>query len=108
MASLALIKSSVSYNVVVFISLECLGQAQLALSVLESKCEVHTGLTFMDGRRPLETKIEVAVRLSEPIEASEMVNEDMEWVIVETKKGQSVTINPAQPSGNQPTIRCIR
>jgi coiled-coil and C2 domain-containing protein 1 len=91
----------------IFSSDKIIGQAQLALSVLESKCEVHTGLTFMDGRRPLETKIEVAVRLSEPIEASEMVNEDMEWVIVETKKGQSVTINPAQPSGNQPTIRCI-
>lgn len=69
-----------------FHSDKVLGTATLQLMELETKCEVHSVLSVVDGRRPTGAKIEVKMRVREPFEGAEMISEDIQWVSLESTR----------------------
>lgn len=60
-----------------------LGTAQLKLDMLETACEVHEILEVLDGRRPTGGRLEVMVRIREPLTAQQLETTTERWLVID-------------------------
>uniref|UniRef100_T1JD71 C2 domain-containing protein n=1 Tax=Strigamia maritima TaxID=126957 RepID=T1JD71_STRMM len=66
-----------------FHSDHCLGIAQVKLAPLESKCFVHDSFDLMDGRKANGGKLEVKIRIREPLLARQVEQIKEKWVVID-------------------------
>ncbi|KAJ7317392.1 hypothetical protein JRQ81_003554 [Phrynocephalus forsythii] len=57
------------------------GSAQLKLEALETACEIREILELLDGRRPTGGKLEVIVRLREPLTSQQLETTTEKWLV---------------------------
>ncbi|XP_044526333.1 coiled-coil and C2 domain-containing protein 1A [Gracilinanus agilis] len=60
-----------------------LGTAQLKLEALESACEIREILEILDGRRPTGGRLEVMVRLREPLTSQQLDTVTERWLVID-------------------------
>lgn len=60
-----------------------LGAAQLKLDALETACEVREILEVLDGRRPTGGRLEVMVRIREPLTAQQLETTTERWLVID-------------------------
>ncbi|XP_015266053.1 PREDICTED: coiled-coil and C2 domain-containing protein 1A [Gekko japonicus] len=60
-----------------------LGTAQLKLEALETACELREFLELLDGRRPTGGKLEVIVRLREPLSSQQLETTTEKWLVID-------------------------
>uniref|UniRef100_A0A6I8NRZ4 Coiled-coil and C2 domain-containing protein 1B n=1 Tax=Ornithorhynchus anatinus TaxID=9258 RepID=A0A6I8NRZ4_ORNAN len=60
-----------------------LGTAQLKLEALESACEIREILEILDGRRPTGGRLEVIVRLREPLTSQQLETTTEKWLVID-------------------------
>nr|XP_056706503.1 coiled-coil and C2 domain-containing protein 1A [Euleptes europaea] len=60
-----------------------LGTAQLKLEALETACELREILELLDGRRPTGGKLEVIVRLREPLSSQQLEMTTERWLVID-------------------------
>ncbi|XP_049644471.1 coiled-coil and C2 domain-containing protein 1A isoform X2 [Suncus etruscus] len=60
-----------------------LGTAQLKLDTLESSCEVREILEVLDGRRPTGGRLEVMVRIREPLTSQQLETMTERWLVID-------------------------
>jgi coiled-coil and C2 domain-containing protein 1 len=58
-----------------------IGTAVLKPEELETKAEVRSTVSFYDGRKELTPKVEVAVRLREPLSGADVEEKQVQWVV---------------------------
>uniref|UniRef100_A0A6I8NUV1 Coiled-coil and C2 domain-containing protein 1B n=1 Tax=Ornithorhynchus anatinus TaxID=9258 RepID=A0A6I8NUV1_ORNAN len=61
------------------------GTAHLKLEKLESLCEVREIMEVLDGRRPTGGKLEVRVRLREPLSGRDVQTVTENWLVLESR-----------------------
>uniref|UniRef100_A0ABM5FQD1 Coiled-coil and C2 domain-containing protein 1A n=1 Tax=Pogona vitticeps TaxID=103695 RepID=A0ABM5FQD1_9SAUR len=59
------------------------GVAQLKLEALETACEIREILELLDGRRPTGGKLEVIVRLREPLTSQQLETTTEKWLVID-------------------------
>ncbi|XP_044299490.1 coiled-coil and C2 domain-containing protein 1A isoform X1 [Varanus komodoensis] len=59
------------------------GTAQLKLEALETACELREILELLDGRRPTGGKLEVIVRLREPLTSQQLESTTERWLVID-------------------------
>lgn len=60
-----------------------MGTAHLKLDKLESECEVREIIEIFDGRKPTGGKLEVKVRLREPLSGQDLQTVTENWLVLE-------------------------
>ncbi|XP_006874340.1 PREDICTED: coiled-coil and C2 domain-containing protein 1A [Chrysochloris asiatica] len=92
-----------------------LGTAQLKLDTLETACEVREILEVLDGRRPTGGRLEVMVRIREPLTAQQLETTTERWLVIDPvpvavptqvtgPKGKAPPVPaPSREPGNRPT-----
>ncbi|XP_040509873.1 coiled-coil and C2 domain-containing protein 1A isoform X2 [Gallus gallus] len=73
------------------------GTAQLKLEALETHCEVRELLEVLDGRRPTGGRLEVMVRIREPLSCPQLETRTERWLVVLPGTDTPVTKAPAAP-----------
>lgn len=66
-----------------FRSDKLVGTAQLKLDRLESECEIREIIEIFDGRKPTGGKLEVKVRLREPLSGQDLQTVTESWLVLE-------------------------
>ncbi|XP_072505562.1 coiled-coil and C2 domain-containing protein 1B isoform X2 [Notamacropus eugenii] len=61
------------------------GTAHLKLERLETECEIREILEVLDGRKPTGGKLEVKVRLREPLSGQDMQTVTENWLVLEPR-----------------------
>ncbi|XP_066203647.1 coiled-coil and C2 domain-containing protein 1A isoform X4 [Saccopteryx leptura] len=79
-----------------------LGTAQLKLDVLEMACEVREILEVLDGRRPTGGRLEVMVRIREPLTAQQLETVTERWLVIDPVPAAMPTV--AGPKGKAPPM----
>ncbi|XP_029773640.1 coiled-coil and C2 domain-containing protein 1A isoform X2 [Suricata suricatta] len=79
-----------------------LGTAQLKLDALESTCEVREILEVLDGRRPTGGRLEVMVRIREPLTAQQLETTTERWLVIDPVPAAVPTV--AGPKGKAPPV----
>ncbi|XP_025059603.1 coiled-coil and C2 domain-containing protein 1A isoform X6 [Alligator sinensis] len=74
------------------------GTAQLKLEALETTCEVREIIELLDSRRPTGGKLEVIVRLREPLSSQQLETKTEKWLVIDPLTVPSVTIPRAKPA----------
>uniref|UniRef100_A0A674K838 Coiled-coil and C2 domain-containing protein 1B n=1 Tax=Terrapene triunguis TaxID=2587831 RepID=A0A674K838_9SAUR len=59
------------------------GTAQLKLEALETTCELREIVELLDGRRPTGGKLEVIVRLREPLSSQQLETTTEKWLVID-------------------------
>ncbi|XP_062975430.1 coiled-coil and C2 domain-containing protein 1A [Elgaria multicarinata webbii] len=59
------------------------GTAQLKLEALETSCELREILELLEGRRPTGGKLEVIVRLREPLTSQQLESTTEKWLVID-------------------------
>ncbi|KAM6148360.1 coiled-coil and C2 domain-containing protein 1A isoform 2-T2 [Erethizon dorsatum] len=77
-----------------------LGTAQLKLDALETACEVREILEVLDGRRPTGGRLEVMVRIREPLTAQQLETTTERWLVIAPPPAAAPTV--AAPKGKAP------
>lgn len=80
-----------------------LGTAQLKLDVLETACEVHEILEVLDGRRPTGGRLEVMVRIREPLTAQQLETTTERWLVIDPLPA-AAPMQVAAPRGKAPPV----
>nr|XP_054394636.1 coiled-coil and C2 domain-containing protein 1A isoform X4 [Pongo abelii] len=80
-----------------------LGTAQLKLDVLETACEVREILEVLDGRRPTGGRLEVMVRIREPLTAQQLETTTERWLVIDPVPA-AVPTQVAGPKGKAPPV----
>lgn len=80
-----------------------LGTAQLKLDALETACEVREILEVLDGRRPTGGRLEVMVRIREPLTAQQLETTTERWLVVDPVPA-AVPTQVAGPKGKAPPV----
>jgi len=62
-----------------------LGAASVKLQPLETRCTVHEAVPLMDGRRVLGGKVEVLVRLRNPLLTRQVEKVEEKWLVISFK-----------------------
>ncbi|XP_076977734.1 coiled-coil and C2 domain-containing protein 1A isoform X2 [Tamandua tetradactyla] len=78
-----------------------LGTAQLKLDTLETACEVREILEVLDGRRPTGGRLEVMVRIREPLTAQQLETTTERWLVIDPVPA-AVPTQMAGPKGKAP------
>ncbi|KAM6218789.1 coiled-coil and C2 domain-containing protein 1A isoform 2-T2 [Rhynchocyon petersi] len=79
-----------------------LGTAQLKLDSLETTCEVREILEVLDGRRPTGGRLEVMVRIREPLTAQQLETTTERWLVIDPVP---VAVPPVTiPKGKAPPV----
>ncbi|XP_031630531.1 coiled-coil and C2 domain-containing protein 1-like isoform X2 [Contarinia nasturtii] len=60
-----------------------IGTANVKLQPLETSCEIHESFDLMDGRKTVGGKLEVKIRVRNPILSKQVVNESEKWLVLE-------------------------
>ncbi|XP_075412121.1 coiled-coil and C2 domain-containing protein 1B [Tenrec ecaudatus] len=68
-----------------FRSDKLVGTAHLKLERLESECEIREIVEVLDGRKPTGGKLEVKVRLREPLSGQDMQTVTENWLVLEPR-----------------------
>uniref|UniRef100_G1RRU9 Coiled-coil and C2 domain-containing protein 1B n=1 Tax=Nomascus leucogenys TaxID=61853 RepID=G1RRU9_NOMLE len=79
-----------------------LGTAQLKLDALETACEVREILEVLDGRRPTGGRLEVMVRIREPLTAQQLETTTERWLVIDPVPAAVPTVRPPTPTHQQP------
>lgn len=61
-----------------------IGTANIKLQPLETKCVIHDSFDLMDGRRTVGGKIEVKVRLRNPIVSKQVEEVSEKWLVIDS------------------------
>lgn len=80
-----------------------LGTAQLKLDALETACEVREILEVLDGRRPTGGRLEVMVRIREPLTAQQLETVTERWLVIDPVP-PAVPAQVAGPKGKAPLM----
>ncbi|XP_075857546.1 coiled-coil and C2 domain-containing protein 1A isoform X4 [Microcebus murinus] len=80
-----------------------LGTAQLKLDALETACEVREVLEVLDGRRPTGGRLEVMVRIREPLTAQQLETTTERWLVIDPVPA-AVPTQVAGPKGKAPPV----
>lgn len=80
-----------------------LGTAQLKLDTLETACEVHEILEVLDGRRPTGGRLEVMVRVREPLTAQQLETTTERWLVIDPLPA-AVPTQVTGPKGKVPPV----
>ncbi|KAF5928988.1 hypothetical protein HPG69_018167 [Diceros bicornis minor] len=80
-----------------------LGTAQLKLDALETACEVREILEVLDGRRPTGGRLEVMVRIREPLTAQQLETTTERWLVIDPVPAALPT-QVAGPKGKAPAV----
>ncbi|XP_040509874.1 coiled-coil and C2 domain-containing protein 1A isoform X3 [Gallus gallus] len=86
------------------------GTAQLKLEALETHCEVRELLEVLDGRRPTGGRLEVMVRIREPLSCPQLETRTERWLVVLPGTDTPVTKAPAAPvkdGNNRAVLPCL-
>ncbi|NXL40472.1 C2D1A protein, partial [Glaucidium brasilianum] len=76
------IKFEVAHKGGLFKTDRVIGTAQLKLEALETICEVREILELLDGRRPTGGKLEVLVRIREPLSSQQLETRTERWLVI--------------------------
>nr|XP_040146927.1 coiled-coil and C2 domain-containing protein 1A [Ictidomys tridecemlineatus] len=79
-----------------------LGTAQLKLDALETACEVREILEVLDGRRPTGGRLEVMVRIREPLTTQQLETTTERWLVIDPVPAAVPTVTG--PKGRAPPI----
>ncbi|PAA60858.1 hypothetical protein BOX15_Mlig010407g1 [Macrostomum lignano] len=60
-----------------------LGSATMKLEELETQCTLHRGIDLMDGRKAVGGRLEVQVRLREPLSGAQTDQVREQWLLIE-------------------------
>lgn len=76
-----------------------LGQALVPLEALESKCEVHMASDLKDekGRKPVGGKLEVFVRLREPLSGRDQEDKEQKWLVFQEAIAAEQSVSMLRP-----------
>ncbi|XP_015682975.1 coiled-coil and C2 domain-containing protein 1A [Protobothrops mucrosquamatus] len=74
------------------------GTAQLKLEALETKCELREILELLDGRRPTGGRLEVIVRLREPLTSQQLETTTEKWLVIDPLSGPPATFPKPKPA----------
>lgn len=80
-----------------------LGTAQLKLDALETACEVREILEVLDGRRPTGGRLEVMVRIREPLTAQQLETVTERWLVIDPVPA-AVPTQVSGPKGKAPLM----
>ncbi|KAI5935540.1 Coiled-coil and C2 domain-containing protein 1A [Manis javanica] len=80
-----------------------LGTAQLKLDALETACEVREVLEVLDGRRPTGGRLEVMVRIREPLTSQQLETTTERWLVIDPVPAAMPT-QVAGPKGKTPHV----
>ncbi|CAM4682257.1 coiled-coil and C2 domain-containing protein 1A [Caretta caretta] len=90
------------------------GTAQLKLEALETTCELREIVELLDGRRPTGGKLEVIVRLREPLSSQQLETTTEKWLVIDPQTMPAValpkpkpTIGPVRDVGNSKPIHTL-
>ncbi|NXW25984.1 C2D1A protein, partial [Circaetus pectoralis] len=76
------IKFEVAHKGGLFKTDRVIGTAQLKLEALETMCEVREIIELLDGRRPTGGKLEVIVRIREPLSSQQLETRTERWLVI--------------------------
>ncbi|KAM9251616.1 coiled-coil and C2 domain-containing protein 1A [Cariama cristata] len=76
------IKFEVAHKGGLFKTDRVIGTAQLKLEALETTCEVREIIELLDGRRPTGGKLEVIVRIREPLSSQQLETRTERWLVI--------------------------
>lgn len=83
-----------------------MGMALVSLESLENKCEIHSSEDLKDekGRRAVGGKLEVFVRLREPLSGCDQEEKEQKWLVFQEAIAAEPTVKMLRPpvSGGQP------
>uniref|UniRef100_A0A8C6YG89 Coiled-coil and C2 domain containing 1A n=1 Tax=Naja naja TaxID=35670 RepID=A0A8C6YG89_NAJNA len=88
------IKFEVAHKGGLFKNDRVVGTAQLKLEALETKCELREILELLDGRRPTGGRLEVIVRLREPLTSQQLETTTEKWLVIDPLTGPPVRAEP--------------
>ncbi|XP_026567074.1 coiled-coil and C2 domain-containing protein 1A [Pseudonaja textilis] len=74
------------------------GTAQLKLEALETKCELREILELLDGRRPTGGRLEVIVRLREPLTSQQLETTTEKWLVIDPLTGPPAAFPKPRPA----------
>ncbi|XP_061469802.1 coiled-coil and C2 domain-containing protein 1A [Rhineura floridana] len=74
------------------------GTAQLKLETLETACELREILELLDGRRPTGGKLEVIVRLREPLTSQQLETTTEKWLVIDPLTMPPVALPKPKPA----------
>ncbi|XP_075773301.1 coiled-coil and C2 domain-containing protein 1A isoform X2 [Pelodiscus sinensis] len=74
------------------------GAAQLKLEALETTCELREIVELLDGRRPTGGKLEVIVRLREPLSSQQLETSTEKWLVIDAQTMPAVALPKAKPA----------
>ncbi|XP_070597608.1 coiled-coil and C2 domain-containing protein 1A [Erythrolamprus reginae] len=78
------------------------GTAQLKLEALETKCELREILELLDGRRPTGGRLEVIVRLREPLTSQQLETTTEKWLVIDPLTGPPAAFPKPKPAAVAP------
>ncbi|XP_007425917.1 coiled-coil and C2 domain-containing protein 1A [Python bivittatus] len=74
------------------------GTAQLKLEALETTCELREILELLDGRRPTGGRLEVIVRLREPLTSQQLETTTEKWLVIDPLTGPPAAFPKPKPA----------
>ncbi|XP_074835541.1 coiled-coil and C2 domain-containing protein 1A isoform X2 [Carettochelys insculpta] len=74
------------------------GTAQLKLEALETTCELREIIELLDGRRPTGGKLEVIVRLREPLGSQQLETTTEKWLVIDPQTMPAVAVPKPKPA----------
>ncbi|XP_066474043.1 coiled-coil and C2 domain-containing protein 1A [Tiliqua scincoides] len=75
-----------------------LGTTQLKLEALETACELREILELLDGRRPTGGKLEVIIRLREPLTSQQLETTTEKWLVIDPLTMPPVALPKPKPA----------
>ena len=76
-----------------------IGVAIIPLESLETKCEIHVSNDLKDekGKRPAGGKLEVFIRLREPLAGCDQIEKEQKWLVFHEPIAAQPTVNMLRP-----------
>ncbi|XP_074990333.1 coiled-coil and C2 domain-containing protein 1A [Calonectris borealis] len=102
------IKFEVAHKGGLFKTDRVLGTAQLKLEALETTCEVREIVELLDGRRPTGGKLEVVVRIREPLGSQQLETRTERWLVIDPSAAPPVAVpKPALAPAKEANNRAV-
>ncbi|KAM6188608.1 coiled-coil and C2 domain-containing protein 1A isoform 2-T2 [Sarcoramphus papa] len=92
------IKFEVAHKGGLFKTDRVIGTAQLKLEALETTCEVREIIELLDGRRPTGGKLEVIVRIREPLSSQQLETRTERWLVINPSTVPPVAVPKPKPA----------
>ncbi|XP_059689021.1 coiled-coil and C2 domain-containing protein 1A [Gavia stellata] len=92
------IKFEVAHKGGLFKTDRVIGTAQLKLEALETTCEVREIIELLDGRRPTGGKLEVIVRIREPLSSQQLETRTERWLVINPSTVPPVAVSKPKPA----------